>query len=165
MPDTIKLTSGSYNDINYRSVATQISEQQAKYKADLGISYYDSWVATTYNNHAAKMYTGENALGIAYGCVIENAIGGSGDDTFYDNSVNNSLNGGAGNDSFYEGAGGFDTITGGAGTDKLVLNITKASVQIEKEAAGDTLVVASDFAIKLIGVESIQFSDINYALT
>ena len=160
----IKLTSGSYSTLDYRSVTTQIADQQAKYYADLGTHYYDSWVADAYNKYSSEIYTGENALGIAYGCVIENAIGGSGDDTFYDNSVNNSLSGGAGNDSFYEGAGGFDTLTGGDGTDKLVLSVTKASVQIEKEAAGDTLVVASNFAVKLIGVESIQFSDQLYTV-
>jgi hypothetical protein len=162
--DIIKLMSGSYSTVNYRSVTTQIADQQAKYYADLGSHYYDSWVADAYNKYSSEIYTGENALGIAYGCVIENAIGGSGDDTFYDNSVNNSLSGGAGNDSFYEGAGGFDTLTGGDGTDKLVLSVTKASVQIEKEAAGDTLVVASNFAVKLIGVESIQFSDQLYTV-
>jgi hypothetical protein len=162
--DTVRLTAGSYSDINYRSLATQIADQQAKYYADLGTHYYDSWVADAYNKHSTEIYTGQNALGIAYGCVIENAIGGSADDTFYDNSVNNNLSGDAGNDTFYEGAGGFDTIDGGAGIDKLVLSVPKASVQIEKEAAGDTLVVASTFAVKLIGVESIQFSDQLYTV-
>jgi hypothetical protein len=162
--DTIRLTAGSYSDINYRSLATQIAEQQAKYYADLGTHYFDSWVADAYNKHSTEIYTGQNALGIAYGSVIENVIGGSADDTFYDNSVNNNLSGDAGNDTFYEGAGGFDTIDGGAGIDKLVLSVPKASVQIEKEAAGDTLVVGSTFAVKLIGVESIQFSDQLYTV-
>jgi Ca2+-binding RTX toxin-like protein len=161
--NTIKLTSGSYSAVDYRSVATQIADQQAKYYTDLGTNYYDSWVASEYNKYLNKIYTGENALGIAYGSVIENAVGGSAAD-FYDNSVNNSLTGNAGDDLFYLGAGGFDTVTGGDGTDKLVLTITKASVQLEKQSTGETLVVASNFAVSLIGVESIQFSDQLYTL-
>ncbi len=157
--NTIKLTSGSYSAVDYRSVATQIAEQQAKYYTDLGTHYYDSWVADTYNKYSADIYTGENALGIAFGTVIENAVGGSAADTFYDNSVNNVLTGNAGDDVFYMGAGGFDTITGGDGTDKLVLSLSKASVQLEKQSTGETLVVASNFAVSLIGVERIQFSD------
>ncbi len=122
-------------------------------------------MATNYNNYAAKIYTGEGAVGIAYGVVIENAIGGKGNDTFYDNLANNDLVGGLGDDTFYEGAGGFDTITGGAGTDKVVLSLTKkADVRIEKESTGETLVVANTFAVSLIGVESIQFSDQIYQL-
>ena len=39
-------------------------------------------------------YDGSNALGIAYGAIIENAIGGSGDDTLIGNSANNQLTGG-----------------------------------------------------------------------
>ena len=157
--NTIKLTSGSYSAVDYRSIATQIADQQAKYYTDLGTHYYDSWVADAYNKYSADIYTGENALGIAFGTVIENAVGGSAADTFYDNSVNNVLTGNAGDDVFYMGAGGFDTITGGDGTDKLVLSLSKASVQLEKQSTGETLVVASNFAVSLIGVERIQFSD------
>jgi hypothetical protein len=52
----------------------------------------------------------------------------------------------------------------GAGADKLVLSVTKASVQLEKESSTDWLVVASNFAVKLIWVENIQFSDQLYIL-
>jgi Ca2+-binding RTX toxin-like protein len=52
-------------------------------------------------------YTGENNVSLAYGAVIENAIGGNGNDTLIGNEVTNKLAGGAGN----------DTLTGGAGAD------------------------------------------------
>lgn len=123
----IRLTPGSYSDINYRSIETQIAEQQAKFHSELGTNYYDNWVADVYNKYKDKIYTGEKALGIAYGVVIENAIGGSGNDVFYDNSVDNYLVGNAGNDTFYEGAAGFDTIDGGPGTDKVVCNLKQVS--------------------------------------
>jgi Ca2+-binding RTX toxin-like protein len=49
-------------------------------------------------------------IAIAYGAVIENAIGGSGDDRIIGNQANNRLTGGAGN----------DTLTGDRGSDVFV---------------------------------------------
>ena len=60
-----------------------------------------------YAGNLLPTYKGENNLSIAYGAVIENAIGGSGNDTLVGNEVANKLAGGAGN----------DTLTGGAGAD------------------------------------------------
>jgi len=64
---------------------------------------------------------------IARGAVIENAIGGSGNDTIRGNAVANTLNGGAGNDTLWGdagddtlwGEGGDDTLRGGDGADML----------------------------------------------
>jgi serralysin len=68
-----------------------------------------------------------NKLAIAYGVTIENAKGGSGNDTITGNSADNTLNGGPGNDRLSGGAGndvfiissGTDTIDGGAGFDTV----------------------------------------------
>jgi serralysin len=49
-------------------------------------------------------------FGIAFGTVIENVRGGSGDDLFYGNDADNVFEGGAGADDM-SGAGGFDTAT------------------------------------------------------
>jgi serralysin len=57
-----------------------------------------------------------NNIAIARGTVIENATGGSGNDTITGNAAANILNGGTGNDTLYGGAGN-DTISGGSGTD------------------------------------------------
>jgi Ca2+-binding RTX toxin-like protein len=46
----------------------------------------------------ADLYNGANNLAIAVNAVIENATGGSGNDTLLGNDVNNRLVGGAGND-------------------------------------------------------------------
>ena len=79
-------------------------------------------------------YDGTNNLGIAFNCVIENAIGGSGNDKLTGNSANNSLDGGPGNDVMYGGDGddifdwgsskrsGNDTMYGGMGDDTYVLD-------------------------------------------
>ncbi|MBW6420234.1 M10 family metallopeptidase C-terminal domain-containing protein [Rhizobium sp. XQZ8] len=59
-----------------------------------------------------------NNVSIAFGAVIENAIGGSGNDTIYGNSANNVL----------DGRGGVDTLIGGAGNDTYVLGAENDSV-------------------------------------
>lgn len=64
-------------------------------------------------------------IGIATNTVIENAVGGSGNDTLIANDLGCTLNGGIGNDTLTGGAGndrliggkGVDTMTGGGGAD------------------------------------------------
>ena len=79
----------------------------------------------TYNqyiNLAAGKFSDVGALtsnvAIAYGVVIENAIGGGGNDSIQGNIVDNMLDGGAGNDDLL-GLDGNDTLIGGAGHDQL----------------------------------------------
>ena len=161
--NTIRLNAGSFSDVNYRSLATQIAEQQATYR-EQGIVGQDAFVANALNKYASSLYTGEHALAIAYGAVIENAIGGSADDVFYDSAVDNKLVGGLGNDVFYEGAGGYDTVDGGDGVDNVVLTQTKAQVSISYLLTGDVLVQTTSYAIKLVSIEQIEFSDQFYML-
>jgi Ca2+-binding RTX toxin-like protein len=59
-----------------------------------------------------------NNLSIAFDCVIENAIGGSGNDTLIGNSAANRLEGGAGED-LLRGGGGADIFVGGSGFDTV----------------------------------------------
>ena len=75
-----------------------------------------------------------NTLYIEQQTVIENATGGSGNDTITGNDANNSISGGAGNDILYGGAGndtfdwdpnsraGTDTFYGGLGDDIYVVD-------------------------------------------
>ncbi len=58
-------------------------------------------------------------VSIANGAVIENALGGSGDDLLVGNEVANQLRGAEGNDRLY-GAGGADELWGGKGNDVFV---------------------------------------------
>lgn len=66
-------------------------------------------------------------MGIARGTIIENAIGGSGDDIISGNATANVLRGGDGGDRLYGAAGndnlfgeaGADELRGGAGSDRL----------------------------------------------
>jgi serralysin len=57
-------------------------------------------------------------VAIAYGVSLENAIGGSGNDSLTGNASDNSLSGGTGNDTL-RGAAGDDTLYGGDGSDTL----------------------------------------------
>ena len=59
-----------------------------------------------------------NNIGIAFGTVIENAVGTKFDDTIIGNDESNVLSGKLGNDLIV-GSGGNDVIDGGAGADKL----------------------------------------------
>jgi serralysin len=60
---------------------------------------------------------------IAFGTIIEDAIGGGGDDVVIGNAAGNFLRGGAGNDSLAGGAG-VDREEGGAGADIFVFIAT-----------------------------------------
>jgi serralysin len=101
--------------------------------------YFDG-VAGTNEGVSWKNITGtgdkllmEQNIGIAYGAIIENGIGGSGNDRINGNQVNNTLTGGAGNDTFiFVNDGSTDTITDfGNGADRIdltELHITSAAV-------------------------------------
>ena len=57
-------------------------------------------------------------VAVTYGAIIENAIGGAGDDSITGNASNNVLTGNAGNDRL-SGRAGDDTLDSGAGDDWL----------------------------------------------
>lgn len=59
-----------------------------------------------------------NNIAISYDTVIEDAVGGGGNDTITGNAASNQLIGGNGNDELY-GLAGDDTLIGGAGNDTL----------------------------------------------
>jgi hypothetical protein len=108
---------------------------------------------------ATVTYDGSNNLGIAFNCIIENAIGGSGNDKLTGNSANNSLDGGPGNDAMYGGDGndtfdwdsakrsGNDSFYGGLGDDSFVLDSTNDSVIEYSNEGNDTIWVDFDYSI------------------
>ena len=73
------------------------------------------------------IYDGTDNLAIAYGTIIENAIGGSGNDRLIGNAVANTLNGGA----------GADTMIGGDGSDIYSVD-NKGDVVTESNATAAT---------------------------
>jgi Ca2+-binding RTX toxin-like protein len=77
-------------------------------------------------------------IGIATNTIIENAVGGSGNDTLIANDAGCTLNGGAGADHLIGGASG-DKLIGGAGVDTMTGN---GGADIFAFAAGDSSAVA-----------------------
>ncbi|MEZ0261391.1 MAG: M10 family metallopeptidase C-terminal domain-containing protein [Alphaproteobacteria bacterium] len=65
-------------------------------------------------------------IAIAYNVTIENANGGSGSDTIWDNTAGNTIRGNGGNDTIYGGAGN-DYFDGGLGTDTLIYTVAQTS--------------------------------------
>jgi len=111
-----------------------------------------------------------NNIAIAYSCVIENAIGGGGNDKITGNSVANRIEGGTGNDTLSGGAGddtiiggtGDDVIYGGSGNDTIILPENYQSYIISYDASQGKITANN----RISGIDSIyeieyfQFSDI-----
>jgi hypothetical protein len=81
-----------------------------------------------YAGASVPTYTGQFNLAIAYGCTIENAIGGSASDVLIGGEIANTLAGGDGN----------DTLTGGAGADVFHFDVAPD--------AADNIDLLTDFA-------------------
>ena len=71
---------------------------------------------------------------------IDNAIGGSGNDSITGNAIANALTGGGGNDML-TGGGGNDHLVGGSGTDTAVFSGNQADYLISYDAATQTFTV------------------------
>jgi serralysin len=116
----------------------------------------------TYDANRAAFFTNpdfygrlQDNVGIAYGAIIENAIGGRGHDTMLGNAADNSLVGNGGNDLILAGLGN-DRLDGGIGNDEMLggagndLYIVGEAGDIVTELAGegvDTVQSAIDYAL------------------
>ncbi|ALN74360.1 M10 family metallopeptidase C-terminal domain-containing protein [Aureimonas sp. AU20] len=97
-------------------------------------------------------------VSIARGVVIENALGGAGDDRIIGNAADNVLRGNAGNDILI-GGGGNDTLDGGAGMDTAVFSGTLASY-VHQLAMNATVILHENGATdRAQSVERFEFSD------
>ena len=123
-------------------------------------------------NGISNTVDGSYNLGIAYGAIIENAIGGYGDDKLIGNNVANILYGGAGNDTIGGGVGN-DTLDGGAGNDiidggtgidtltyananaGIIVDLSKTSSQATGGSGNDTI----------LNIENLIGSNYNDTLT
>jgi serralysin len=91
----------------------------AKTRIDLREGHYSDTASMTRN------------VSIAFGTLIENAIGGSAGDTITGNATANRLQGRAGGDKL-SGRAGHDTLDGGAGRDKFVFNVAPGAADADK---------------------------------
>lgn len=161
-PSVIDLRPGSYSsaggavrqltlaEINANNAAAGMPDRPASlydvyFKGVEGVNGGLSWIEQT----GATDFLMHDNIGIAYGTIIENAIGGSGNDRINGNSVNNRLTGGAGADTFiFTNDGSVDTITDfKSGVDKIDLSelgvsrkqvfITNGQVYVDVKGGAD----------------------------
>ena len=88
---------------------------------------------------------------------IEDALGGSGDDTLTGNGADNALTGGGGHDVL-SGRAGNDRLEGGEGTDTAVFSGARAGYAIALTGTGAT-VTGADGTDTLLGIERLAFAD------
>jgi Ca2+-binding RTX toxin-like protein len=108
---SVDLRPGAYSTIGEYTREEQIAYWTQQFPS------FASFIRSTLTNRA-DINTHQNNLGIAFSSTIENATGGSGNDTLIGNGAANLLQGGAGNDTL-SGGDGADRLAGGAGADVL----------------------------------------------
>jgi serralysin len=114
-------------------------------RADAGLAprsqaAYDQYVSLfgeTYKNGLLS-----DNIAIAYGVTIENAIGGSGNDTIVGNAVANKLVGNGGDDTI-SGGDGLDVVTLGSGNDTFVAEF--GATKIATRAGEMSIDIITDF--------------------
>ena len=97
-------------------------------------------------------------VSIAFNVVIENANGGSGNDSIAGNGAANTLNGNGGNDTL-SGGGGNDTLLGGNGTDTAVFSGLSTGYAATLLGGGSWQVVGADGTDILSGFEYALFGN------
>ncbi|MBR0856676.1 FG-GAP-like repeat-containing protein [Bradyrhizobium liaoningense] len=121
--------------------------------ANLGNGHYAS--GNVYN---AYLYNGDARS------YIDNATGGSGNDTVIGNAIANVLKGGLGDDTI-TGGGGNDTIIGGAGTDMAMYSGSRADYAVSYDASSQIFTIidlragSPDGTDTVTGVENFKFAD------
>jgi Ca2+-binding RTX toxin-like protein len=121
------------------------------------LAYIDGRAPVIGNVANALLFEGNTAS------LIENAIGGAGDDRMVGNQANNVLTGGAGDDLLAGGAGS-DTLTGGSGNDIADLSdaATGIVVELTDDRASVTVVNGADTDVlsSIEGVIGTAFDDV-----
>ena len=122
-----------------------------------------------YIGSKAATITAPGQVTVNFGTVIENLIGGSGNDTLYGNDADNAIDGGQGNDTLYGGAGndvfdwtvgsrgGNDVFYGGPGDDIYVMDSPLDSVIEYPGEGSDTIGVSFSYSLaNLPNVENLR---------
>ena len=110
---------------------------------------------------ASKNY----GISIANGAVIENAIGGLGNDTLTGNTADNTLNGGAGNDTLISGNGSdiflFNTLLNGvSNVDTLTdFNVLEDKIQLDPTIFSGLSTIGSGNFVSAAGATALDTTD------
>jgi len=127
----------------------------SNYSANQVINLMPSGDTATFSSVGA--YNGTllvNLISIAVGTIIENGIGGSGDDTLTGNDADNELEGNAGD----------DILDGGNGTDYAIYNGAQASYTITDNGDG-TWTITGEGTDTLSNIEVASFTDGDVSLS
>ncbi len=106
---------------------------------------------------------GLTRVGIAFDVDIENATGGTGNDTIYGNELSNVILGGNGNDTIY-GSTGNDTINGQGGNDTIryTYNANEFSYNFTNAFTVQVTHAGQGFTDKLSNFETFLFNGVSY---
>ncbi len=155
----------TYDFSNYKTgviVNLQPGQWSTASAGQLALLKYDGSHVAAGNIANSLLYNGDLRS------LIENAIGGSGNDQLIGNVANNVLDGGAGNDRMTGGAGN-DTLQGGVGTDTAVFSGLIAQYHVTQLGDGSLSVVdvrsgSPDGSDIVWNVEQFEFSGQQYTL-
>ena len=128
----------------------------SNFKKDLAINLNGGQLSTLSFDVADQSWSDKQHgnLGIAFNTVIENGIGGSGNDSIIGNAANNTLKGNAGNDTL-SGNDGIDVLIGGSGQDIFKLQQGKGHAIIQDFNSGiDKILLQQSSGVKLISVNA-----------
>ncbi|SDY83501.1 M10 family metallopeptidase C-terminal domain-containing protein [Nitrosomonas sp. Nm33] len=120
-----------------------------------------SYSTISFSAPGSSWFNGANDLGIAFNVVIENAIGGSGNDTLIGNSADNVLDAGVGDDTLKGGLGN-DELIGGKGFDRAYYDDATSSVTVNLATGASSGGAGND---TLNGIEGVMGSAFNDTLT
>ena len=119
-------------------------------------TWSDVGTVITYTNVGGPERIVEKTVFITEDTVIENAVGGAGDDKLRGNDVGNRLDGGAGDDTLMGGEG-LDSLDGGAGLDTA--DFSDLTVDIDFDLANDTAIYKDGEIETIASIENIVGSD------
>ena len=94
-------------------------------------------------------------LGIAFDAIIENAIGGSGDDTIKGNDSSNSIEGGPGNDVIDGGKGNDTAVYKGLSSEFIIKNNDDGTISVQDSTTSEL----NEGLDSLTNIEYMKFSD------
>lgn len=125
-------TAPTFEETNANRAAAGLAPiSQEVYDSNMAVLAANPWIGALTDN-----------VGIAYGAIIENAVGGSGHDLLVGNQVGNVLVGNDGDDTFV-GGDGIDLFTGGNGADTFFVEINSTGIDFKR---GDISIdIVTDF--------------------
>ena len=155
----------SEDEINRRRQLMRDSGYTTLGNVGMGTSAYWQNLTTTAHEPYLAFETGVSGLyvtshdniAIAYGTVIENAIGSSGRDYLVGNEVANVLTGNAGDDVL-DGAAGADTYVGGEGNDTFIFSVIEQGDQVADFVGGEDMIDLTDSGVAFTFIGDAAFS-------